>query len=609
MPGIAGIVAADGVRPRVTDLKSMVNSMVHESFYQSGTLAVERLGVECGWTCFKGSFGDCMPAWNETRDICLLFSGEHFGDKEEVASLKAKGHDMRQGGASCLIHLYEEHGPAFFKKLNGWFSGLLIDLRENKIVLFNDRYGVNRIYYHENQSGFYFASEAKALLKVLPETRQLDNQGVGEYLSCGCVLQNRTLFRGIRLLPVASAWDFAPGRPVDKKQYFMREEWENQPQLSPSEFYESLKAIWTKRLPHYLNGKEPVALSMTGGVDSRMILACAKRAPGKFPCYTFGGMYRDCIDVKLSRAVSRTCEQPHETIPLDQAFFSEFPSLAAKAIYITDGALDVTGAADLYVHRRVRDIAPVRVSGLNGGEMLRRLVMFKPRRGMWGGILEPEMMRHVEATAQTYAGELNGHRLSFAAFKQTPWHIHARLAIERSQVTIRTPYMDNDLVALAYRTPSECLENDISLRIIAEAEPSLAGIGTDRGLALKSRPVLGKLGHLWQEFTFKAEYAYDYGMPQWLAKLDGVFSSLHAERLYLGRHKWYHFRLWYRDELAGYVKQVLLNGQAGGRPYLLPNGARGPVDMHSGSSGNFTVETHRLLSLELIHRELLSNNL
>src|SRR5206468_3780832 len=109
-----------------------------------------------------------------------------------------------------------------------------------------------------------------------------------------------------------------------------------------------------------------------------------------------------------------------------------------------------TGAADLYVHRRVREIAPVRVSGVNGGEMLRRLVMFKPRTGMWGNILEPEMMRHVEAAAETYASELNGHRLSFAAFKQTPWHMHARLAIERSQVTIRTPYMDNELVALAY---------------------------------------------------------------------------------------------------------------------------------------------------------------
>ena len=56
----------------------------------------------------------------------------------------------------------------FLEKLNGWFSGVLLDLREQKFVLFNDRYGVNRIYYHEDSRGFYFSSEAKSLLKILP---------------------------------------------------------------------------------------------------------------------------------------------------------------------------------------------------------------------------------------------------------------------------------------------------------------------------------------------------------------------------------------------------------------------------------------------------------
>jgi asparagine synthase (glutamine-hydrolysing) len=589
---------------RVNELKAMVNSMVHESFYTSGMLANAVQGLHCGWTSFRGAFADCMPVWNEEKNVCLIFSGEHFADKEGMASLKAKGHDFRGNDASWLVHLYEELGPAFFGTLNGWFSGVLLDLRKKTVTLFNDRYGVNRIYFCETQDGFYFASEAKALLKVLPETRQLDNQGVGEYFSCGCVLQERTLFRGVRLLPPASAWVFSLGQPARKEQYFRAEEWANLPQLTPREFYDSLKSVWAKRLPHYLNGNEPVALSMTGGVDSRMILACARTEPGKFPCYTFGGMYRECADVKLSRVVAQACKQPHETIALNPAFFTEFPALAAKAVYITDGSLDVTGATDLYVHRRVREIAPVRVSGLNGGEILRRLVMFKPRTGMWENILAPEMMRHVEATAETYAGELNGHRLSFAAFKQTPWHMHARLAIERSQITIRTPYMDNELVALAYRTPPECLENSVSLRIIAEGEPSLAGIGTDRGLALKSVPVLGKLGHFWQEFTFKAEYAYDYGMPQWLAKVDHALQPFHLERIYLGRHKWHHFRIWYKNELSRFLKDMLLDSAALRRPYMSPSRLQGVILDHIRGSRNYTVEIHRLLTCEFIQRQL-----
>ena len=29
------------------------------------------------------------------------------------------------------------------------------------------------------------------------------------------------------------------------------------------------------------------------------------------------------------------------------------------------------------------------------------------------------------------------------------------------------------------------------------------------------------------EFSFKAEYAYDYGMPQWIAKIDHLLAPLH----------------------------------------------------------------------------------
>jgi asparagine synthase (glutamine-hydrolysing) len=202
------------------------------------------------------------------------------------------------------------------------------------------------------------------------------------------------------------------------------------------------------------------------------------------------------------------------------------------------------------------------------------------------------------------ASELRGHRLSFTAFKQTPWHIHARLSLERSQVTIRTPYMDNELVALAYQTPPECLVNDVSLRMVAEAQPSLLKIGTDRGLALNSIPVLGRLRHLWQEFTFKAEYAYDHGMPQWLAKIDRPLQPLHLERLYLGRHKWHHFRIWYKNELSGFLKDALLDPAALSRSYIASSGIQEMIQEHVRGRCNYTVEIHRLLTCEFIQRQL-----
>src|SRR5262249_31996834 len=153
----------------------------------------------------------------------------------------------------------------------------------------------------------------------------------------------------------------------------------------------------------------------------------------------------------------------------------------------------------------------------------------------------------VHTAATTYDSECAGHRLSFIGFKQVPWHHYARLSVEQSQLTPRSPYLDNDLVALMYQAPPDLfLRKDPSWRLIAEGNMVLAKVRTDRGLLYRPPPIIGTMQHLYEAFTVKAEYAYDYGMPQWLARIDHIVAPLHLERLFLGRHKFYHFRVWYR---------------------------------------------------------------
>ena len=104
------------------------------------------------------------------------------------------------------------------------------------------------------------------------------------------------------------------------------------------------------------------------------------------------------------------------------------------------------------------------------------------------------------------------------------------------------------------------------------------------------------------EFTFKAEYAYDYGMPQWVARVDHLFSPFHLERIFLGRHKYYHFRVWYRDALSEYVREILLDPRTLSRPYLHRSMVEAVVQGHLKGGRNYTSEIHKLLTLELLHR-------
>ena len=61
-------------------------------------------------------------------------------------------------------------------------------------------------------------------------------------------------------------------------------------------------------------------------------------------------------------------------------------------------------------------------------------------------------------------------------------------------------------------------------------------------------------------------------MPQRLARIDHLLSWLHLDRLFLGRHKLLHFRIWYRDALSEYVRQMLLDPVTLSRPYVEKKG-------------------------------------
>src|SRR6516165_8149404 len=228
MPGIAGIIGKAG--PELEYVTKMTQCMVHEPSHVWGTYANEDMELCVGWVSHGGSFSGEMPLWNERHDVCLIFSGEDFMDVVEVQQCGGKC-DHRSGSPRYLIALYEAMGWRFIEKLNGWFSGLLIDLRTKIAVLFNDRYGLGRVYYHEGPHRLYFSSEAKSLLEVLPELRRLDPRGVAETFACGSVLQNRSLFTGISLLPGGSRWSVASSGLISKERYFSPETWEQQPVL------------------------------------------------------------------------------------------------------------------------------------------------------------------------------------------------------------------------------------------------------------------------------------------------------------------------------------------------------------------------------------------
>jgi asparagine synthase (glutamine-hydrolysing) len=594
MPGIVGIIGQGPRGKHESDLKLMVGCMMHEPSYKKGFYVNEGLGVYAGWTCHQDSYADCMPATNEKKDVVLIFSGEHFPDRSS----------RQNNSASELVQRYEVEGESFIRELNGWFSGVLVDLRNSKVILFNDRYGMQRAYYYEGKASFLFGSEAKSLLRVRPDLRQLDMQGLGELISCNCVLENRTIFPKILLLPGAAIWTWKDGLNLAKSSYFKPSEWEDLPALDEESFLSRLSETVKAVVPRYFREKGQVGMSLTGGLDSRMMMACLNPASDELPCYTFGGQ-KDMLDITIARKIAEACGQTHKVLRLGPSFFAEFPRLVEKTIYVTDGSVDVSSTHDMYFNKLAREIAPIRVTGKFGSEVIRDHTMFNA--GLYrGGLFHQDLQHSVEKAVVTFDEVKKGHKLSVAVFKDFPWREYNKIAIEQSQSIFRSPYMDNHLVELMYRAPAGIRSsNQPQRRIIREFNPSLSGIISDRGYGEQTNPVASKFLELYYYAFFKAEYTYVYALPHWLTRLDTICMAINGGRpLVGGSQKFEYYRIWYRRELSGYVKEVLLDPKTAARPYFDRNFLEMIVHKHTQGTHNYMNEITKAMSLELTHRLL-----
>jgi asparagine synthase (glutamine-hydrolysing) len=602
MPGIVGIISGKPIDRCQRQVQSMVASMQHEPFYTSGMYAAPEMGIYGGGVTHDHSWARGQVFLNAQRDIALIFSGECFFDSQTLANVTQGRQQIDADHASRLVHLYEEERDGFFRNLNGLFSGLLIDKRERKAFLFNDRYGSERIYWHETDEGFYFASEAKALLRILPELREFDPEGVAQFLAYGCTLNWRTLFRDVNLLPGGSIWTFE-GRNLTKRRYFDSRSWESLPALPPDSFKTQFEETFEHILPRYCRSLSKIGISLTGGLDTRMIMAC-RRVPDQIALsYTFSGLERETLDDRAAASVAKACGLEHHLLRLGADFFSDFASHADRTVYVTDGCFGITGTHEIYLNRQARELAPVRLTGLFGSEILRGISTFKPL-GLSPLLFSSDFGPLVRAAGNEFdLGRT--HPITAAAFRNVPWNLFASVTASRSQVELRTPYLDNDLVALAFQAPESLRKApQVSLELIAKNNPTLAHIPTDRRIEYRGARFPRNLKRLFFEATFKLDYLYNEGMPPWLLPFDSVLNTANSRVKIFGHHKFLHYRSWFRNELSSYISNVFANRLIYQNPFWNSDFVRGMAGAHINGKKNYAPEINAVLTLEAIERLL-----
>jgi asparagine synthase (glutamine-hydrolysing) len=588
MPGILGIITSSATEECRALVNTMLVTMKHEDFYRTATHFVPQMNLYSGFTGFQDSTDGIFAS--EAGGISLVFSGECF-----------IGSEITRGDK--LIRLYEGEGLKFVEKLNGLFCGLLIDKTQRKIVLFNDRYGIKRIYFHENNGNFYFASEAKALLRILPEQRQFDTESLANYLTFGSTLDWKTLFRGIEIIPGGSLWSFEGGQRR-KEKYFTPEIWEAQLQLSAGEFENRFQETFKRILPRYFQPASKVGVALTGGLDTRMIMACRPQNADRMACYTFSGNNGLTLDDKIAARIAAASNLEHNLLRLERDFFSCFSAQLDKTVFVTDGCAGLSNAHELYLNRKARQLAPIRLTGSFGSEILRSFSTFKPVP------LSPDLFSNEwRAKTNSQIGNIREHKarpITFAAFKDIPWNLFGNLEAGRSQLPFRSPFLDNELVALVFQAPEHIRKSSLaSFDLVRANNPVLSEIPTDRGFGGRNSGLKFLSRRAFAELTFRLDYYTIAGLPRPAAALNSIYKSVVGKTKIAGMHKFVRYSSWLRKELAPYIREVLSSARVRGNSIWNRDFIDQLATAHISGRHDYSAEIHFVITLDAIERRLL----
>ena len=187
-----------------------------------------------------------------------------------------------QSDTEVLLHAYDAWGLAGLERLEGIFAFALWDAARHRLVLMRDRLGVKPLYYAERGERLAFGSEIKAVLAGIDADRSPDAQALAEYLWYGNAFEERTLYRGVRVLPPGHRLVVEQGRR-QLQAWWRVESWLERPRAVPdthaaaAQVREAVDAAVARQLVSDV----PVGLFLSGGVDSSSIAAAAAQAGGQ----------------------------------------------------------------------------------------------------------------------------------------------------------------------------------------------------------------------------------------------------------------------------------------------------------------------------------------
>jgi len=571
-----------------------------------------------------------QPVFNEDKSICLVLNGEIYNFQELKTRLINEGHKFyTKTDTEVVAHLYEKYGYDCVTHLRGMFAFALWDDNKKALFIARDRVGKKPLVYAVNNGQLSFGSEIKCLLEAGSSKREIDHNAIDMFLTYQYIPSPMTIFDDIKRLPPAS-YMVCDSKGNIKITKYWELDFSKKTNLTFTESCGEIKRILTESTKLRMISDVPLGAFLSGGHDSSIIAGIMSRLSDK-PVKTFSIGFEEegFSELPYARIVANHFGTEHNEFNVKPDMIEILP----KLIWHYDQPFaDTSIIPSYYVSNITRKYVKVALNGDGGDEnfcgYLRypaiKLSSMFPFEILGRKFYEKtgKMIPLVETTS--VKNKLRYFRRFFTALgepvpvRNVLWHCFFTNEIKRF---IYSDYMNNmikqnsyDYLVDVYNKPDyDDILDRVSYTDINTYLPEDLLVKMDiasMSNSLEARSPL--LDHNLLEFT--ATLPSSWKLKNGINKkyiLKETFRDFLPKEIMSRPKQGFGIPIgkWLREDLSGYLKEILYSEQTMRRPYFNHKNIKILVENHLSGKEDHGYRLFALIVLELWHRIFIDKNI
>jgi len=309
---------------RLADIKAMMDSIAHRGPDDQGHYTAGPLGFGFRRLSIIDLALGHQPMADQEESVWVVFNGEIYNFPELRSELQSYGHVFKTNcDTEVIIHGYKQWGDEVLNRLNGMFGLAIWDVRQRRLVVARDPFGIKLIYYRIDGERLFFGSEMRAVRATMPGKAEIDPTSLNLFLRYRFTPSPYTILKGVRKLAPGTKLTVQNGSCQVSRWYNFKPE-PFSPAKSSDQAREELLSIYKDAVRRQLISDVPLGLLLSGGIDSGLLLGLMNLNGKSWPTYTvgYGSTYAD-DELTDAAETARLLGSEHSSITITKSIFQE----------------------------------------------------------------------------------------------------------------------------------------------------------------------------------------------------------------------------------------------------------------------------------------------